>query len=246
MTGRGRSDLRVYPSPLDVAEAVADLFAGAARDAMRERGRFCVALAGGRTPRAAYELLGAEERREAIDWRRVSVYFGDERCVPPESADSNYKMALEALLSKVSIPPRNVHRMHGEEQPARAARAYAKTLIETMGESPRFDLILLGMGEDGHTASLFPGTDPHADEDQLVRAPFVEQLGEHRLTVTPLVINNARHIGIAVESERKSATLALVLSGPLNPIKYPVQAVAPVDGKLEWFADRAAAEKLPP
>jgi 6-phosphogluconolactonase len=240
VTDRARGDLRVFESPPEVAAAVADLFVSAANDAIRQRGGFFVALAGGRTPRAAYELLGADERREAIDWLRVHVYFGDERCVPPESAESNYRMAFEALLSKVPIPPRNVHRMHGEEQPPRAARAYAQKLVETMAELPRFDLLLLGMGADGHTASLFPGTDPRTDEDLLVRAPFVEQLGEHRLTLTPLVINNSRQVAIAVEGAAKAPALAAVRDGPYDPLRYPAQIVAPSDGKLQWLVDRAA------
>lgn len=243
MTASGRGDLRIYESRQAVAAAVADLFAAAARDAIRDRGRFFVALAGGKTPRAAYELLAAQ-KRNAIDWQHVHAYFGDERCVPPESDDSNYKMAFDAFLSKVAIPAHNVHRMHGEEQPERAARAYAQLLIESMGEAPRFDLMLLGMGEDGHTASLFPGTDPRTDEEQLVRAVFVEKYGVHRLTVTPAVINNARRVAIAVEGAAKSAALRAVREGPYDPVRFPVQIVNPGDGELTWLADKAAAEQL--
>ncbi len=241
MTERARGELRVYETPNAVAEALADLCVADARAAIEARGSFFVSLAGGRTPQAAYALLAGTERRDAIDWPRVFIYFGDERCVPPESDESNYKMAFEAFLSKVPIPPRNVHRMHGEDEPARAARAYAQLLVETMGELPRFDLVLLGMGEDGHTASLFPGTDPRTDEEQLVRAVFVEQFETHRLTLTPLIINISRHVTIAVEGAAKAPTLHAVREGRYDPIKYPVQIVSPHDGKLTWLADKAAS-----
>ena len=244
MTGRGRGELRVYETPEALAAALADLFVEDARAAIEARGAFFVSLAGGRTPQAAYSLLAVSERRDVIDWPRVFIYFGDERCVPPESDESNYKMAFESFLSKVPIPPRNLHRMHGEDEPARAARAYAQVLVETMGELPRFDLMLLGMGEDGHTASLFPGADPRAEEDQLVRAFFVEQFETHRLTITPLVINNSRHVTIAVEGAAKAPTLHAVREGPYDPVTYPVQIASPRDSDLTWLVDKAAASML--
>ena len=242
MTARARGELRVLESPQAVAAALADVFVAEARLTIEARGTFFVVLAGGRTPQAAYALLAGAERRDAVDWTGVLIYFGDERCVPPESEDSNYKMAFDSFLSKVPIPPRNVHRMHGEDEPARAARAYAQVLVETMGELPRFDLVLLGMGEDGHTASLFPGTDPRTDEDQLVRAVLAEAREPHRLTLTPLVINNSRRVTIAVEGAPKAQTLRAVREGPYDPVKYPVQIVSPHDGDLIWLADKAAAE----
>lgn len=241
MTARPRGELRVFEALRALAAATADLFVAEANVAIETRGSFCVALAGGRTPQAAYALLAGAEGRNAVDWSRVLIYFGDERCVPPENDDSNYKMAFDSLLSKVALPPRNVHRMHGEEEPARAARAYAQVLVETMGELPRLDLVLLGMGADGHTASLFPGTDPRTDQDQLVRAVVTEARDPRRLTLTPLVINNSRHAVIAVEGAAKAQTLRVVREGPYDPLKYPVQIVAPDDGKLTWLADRAAA-----
>jgi len=244
VTERARSELRVFETPQAVAAALADLFVESAKSAIEERDSFFVALAGGRKPRAAYDLLAEKGRSGSVDWGRVFVYFSDERCVPPESDDSNYKSAYDAFLSRVAIPPVNIQRMHGEDEPARAARAYAQTLVSTIGELPRFDLLLLGMGEDGHTASLFPGTDPRTDEDQLVRAPFVSQLCQHRLTMTPVVINNSRHVAITVEGEKKAATLHAVLDGPVKPEIYPVQSVAPGDGELTWLADTAAAAGL--
>ena len=244
MSERARGELRIYETPEAVAAALADLFVEDARSAIETRGSFFVALSGGRTPQAAYALLAGIERCEEVDWPHVFIYFGDERGVPPENDDSNYKMAFEAFLSRVSIPAQNVHRMHGEDEPARAARAYAQTLVQTMGEMPRFDLMLLGMGADGHTASLFPGTDPQTDEDQLVRAVLVEDFAPHRLTVTPLVINNSRHIAIVAEGAAKASTLQAVREGPYDPVKYPVQIVSPNDGELTWLVDKAAAASL--
>lgn len=242
MSAQDRGELRVFETPQAVAAALADLFVESARSAIEMHGTFFVALAGGRTPRAAYELLAEKERSGSLDWGRVFVYFSDERCVPPESSDSNYKSAADAFLSRVPLPPVNIHRMHGEDDPARAARAYAQMVVSTMGDGPRFDLMLLGMGDDGHTASLFPGTDPYADEDELVRAPFVPQLNAHRLTMTPRVINNSRHVAITVEGEKKAATLRAVFTGPIEPERYPVQSVSPADGDLTWLADKAAAQ----
>jgi 6-phosphogluconolactonase len=241
---RNCGEFRIYETSQQLEEALADLFVGDAREAIRQRGAFFVALSGGRTPRAAYALLAGNDRRDAIDWHNVFIYFGDERCVPPESDESNYKIAFDALLSKVPIPPQNVHRMHGEDEPARAARAYAQMLVETMGEAPRFDLILLGMGADGHTASLFPEMDPNDGDEQLVRAVYVEKLGAYRLTLTPRVLNNARHVAIALEGSEKAPALRDVREGPYDPTAHPVQIVSPRDGVLTWLVDKSAAPDL--
>jgi len=241
VTAPHRGELRIFDGPQAVAAALADLFAGEARAAIKSQGKFFVALAGGKTPQAAYALMAGTERRKDIEWVRVFIYFGDERCVPPESDESNYKMAFESFLSKVPVPPQNVHRMHGEDDPARAARAYAQVLAETMGEQPVFDLMLLGMGDDGHTASLFPGSDPRTDEEQLARAVFVEKYSVHRLTLTPLVINNSKRVAIAVEGAAKAPALKAVREGAYEPVKYPAQIVSPLHGDLTWLADRAAA-----
>ncbi|MFN2449545.1 MAG: 6-phosphogluconolactonase [Candidatus Baltobacteraceae bacterium] len=195
------------------------------------------------SPRAAYALLAQEPWRGEVDWQRVRVFFGDERCVPPANAESNYKMADDTLLSKVPLPAQSVHRMRGEDDPAEAAQAYATLLIALLGEEPHFDLLLLGMGPDGHTASLFPGSDPRTDEAQLVRAVWVEKLKTHRITLTPAAINDARHIVIACEGAAKAEMLHEVREGAYDPAAHPVQIVSPASGLLEWFADRAAARR---
>ena len=245
MIERNLGDLQVFETPDEVAAALADAFVDDAAEAINQRGAFFVALAGGTTPKNAYRLLAEEPRRSRVDWNHVFVYFGDERCVPPDSADSNYKMASDAFLSKVPVPPDHVHRMRGETEPLQAAREYAALLIQTMGDLPRFDLVMLGMGPDGHTASLFPGTDPLSDNDRLVRAPYVDKLGAFRITITPLVINNARHVAIATEGLPKAPALYAVREGPFEPLVHPIQIVEPSNGRLTWLVDRAAAAELP-
>lgn len=244
MNERPRGELRVFETPDLVAHALADTFVEDATRAVSERGAFFVALAGGTTPRAAYTLLAQQPRLGTVDWNNVFVYFGDERCVPPDSSDSNYRMAHDTLLGKTGIPDSNVHRIHGEDDPQEAARSYASLLIETMGDSPRFDLIMLGMGPDGHTASLFPGTNPKIDDGRLVRAAYVEKMHSWRITFTPAVINNARHVVIATEGLPKAPALYAVREGPYDPLIHPIQIVAPVDGELTWLVDKAAAAQL--
>ena len=238
------SDLRIFEGPRQLEEALADVFVSGAQSSIEERGAFSVALSGGSTPKSAYELLARPERRDAVDWTRVLVYFGDERCVPPDDTESNYRMASEAFLSRVPLPPGNVFRMRGEDDPPAAASAYAQQLVERLGRPPRFDLVLLGMGPDGHTASLFPGSDPRLNEDELVRAVYVEKLHAHRLTLTPLVINNARHVAIAVSGLPKAPAVYAVLRGPHDPVTHPIQIVSPVAGTLTWLLDKAAAAQL--
>lgn len=245
MIERNRGDLTVFPTPQSLADAVAGVFVDDARRAITERGTFSVALAGGTTPKAAYKLLAQSPRRDAVAWDRVRIYFGDERCVGPESDDSNYKMARDAFIAAVGVPNENVHRMRGEDDPLAAARDYAAVLVQTLGDLPQFDLVMLGMGPDAHTASLFPGTDPYVDEELLVRAPYVEKLAAYRLTLTPLAINDARHVLIATEGLQKAPALYAVREGPYDPVEHPIQAVAPVHGRLSWYVDEAAAAELP-
>ncbi len=235
------SEIRVYPDPAAVAHALAELFVESAKEAIAKRGTFSVALAGGTTPKAAYQLLGAPPLSNALDWSKIRVFFGDERCVPPDDDRSNYKMAHDAFLAPAGVPAANVHRIHGEDDPQAAAEAYREELIAALGERPRFDLVMLGMGNDGHTASLFPGSDPLADDDKLVRAVYSESQQQWRITLTPKAINAARRVVFAVEGAAKAQTLALVREGPRNPAQFPSQIVAPEQGELIWLVDRAVA-----
>jgi 6-phosphogluconolactonase len=238
------ADIVVVDNEDALAERVADRFIGDARAAIASHGRFNVALAGGTTPKAAYGLLARDPRRGEIEWEKIRFFFGDERCVAPADDESNYKMARVAMFDPLRIDPANVFRMRGEDDPERAAAAYGDVLRAQLGQEPRFDLIMLGMGPDGHTASLFPGSSPATDDRLLVNAPFVPKFGTHRITFTPRVINNAGAVVIATAGPTKTDVLGHVLRGPYDPNTYPVQIVAPVHGTLTWYVDRAAAAKL--
>lgn len=238
------ADVIVLENEEALAEHVADRFIEDAEEAISMHGVFNVALAGGSTPKAAYELLGADPRRGEVDWEKVRFFWSDERCVPPTDDESNYKMAKLAMLDKLGIDPAHVHRMAGEDQPERAASSYADVIRRHLGPDPRFDLIMLGMGPDGHTASLFPGSSPATDDRLLVNAPFVPKFNTYRITFTPHLLNNARAVVIATAGPSKTDVLERVLRGPYDPNTYPVQIVAPAGGSLTWYVDRVAAAKL--
>lgn len=247
-TGGSRS-VRVYEDATALARAAADLFAAAARAAVAQRGRFFVALSGGSTPRTLYQLLAAPPYRDQVDWSRTFVFWGDERCVPPDHPDSNYRMAREALLFHVPIPTSQVFRMPGEmADPAAAAALYEQSVRRAFalapGEWPRFDLVLLGLGPDGHTASLFPHTSALGVTDRLVVANRVEKLGTTRITLTAPVINSAAVVVFLVAGADKAEPLAAVLEGPRRPDDLPAQLIAPAHGELLWLVDRAAAAQL--
>ncbi len=239
-----RGELRIVRDAEAVAAAVADLFLDCARLALADRGSFRVALSGGNTPRRAYELLAQEPRIEQISWTDVFVYFGDERCVPPDDEQSNYRMARKAFLDFVPVPAHNVHRIHGEEEPGKAANEYASVLRADMGDKPKFDLILLGLGPDGHTASLFPGSPPDTDDSALVRAVYAQSQSMWRVTFTPEVINAAHTVAFAVEGSEKAEILRTVYEGAIDPTAYPAQIVKPDDGRLIWIVDTLAAGML--
>lgn len=239
-----RGDLQVCADSADLAQALADLIVTSANTAVVERGAFHIALSGGTTPKAAYELLAGNVLRAAVPWEKVSIYFGDERCVPPDDERSNYRMASRAFLDAVPIPRSNIHRIRGEIDPGLAANEYASALRADFGSTPQFDLILLGLGEDGHTASLFPGSDPDLDDGALVRAVYAQEQDMWRVTITPAVINGARRVAFAVEGTAKAPVLAAVYEGPRDPITYPAQIVEPASGGLTWLVDEAAASML--
>ncbi len=242
--------IRVYPSRRELARAAAHLFVECAREAVKARGRFTVALAGGSTPRDLYRSLADDEAlREAVWWPAVHVFWGDERHVPPTHDDSNFGMAREALVGRVPIPDSQVHRILAEGPDAETvAREYEDTIREAFGladrEWPRFDLILLGMGEDGHTASLFPRSPALHEAARLVAAPFVEELDGFRITLTPPVLNHARAVVVLVAGEKKATTLREVFEGPLSPERYPIQCLRASRGAVRWLVEAAAASAL--
>ena len=234
--------VNVYDNPEELAQAAAREFAARAEEAIDERGRFAVVLAGGSTPRATYELL-ARDYRDTIDWKEVHVFFGDERSVPPDDDDSNYKMARESLLDHVPIG--SVHRMQGELPPDEAAEAYEQDLRDFFGSEhlPRFDLILLGTGPDGHTASLFPETSALEVHDRLVVANPVLKLETTRITLTVPAINAARAVCFLVAGENKAGPVAEIVEGNPDPREYPASLIQPENGPV-WMLDRAAASGL--
>ncbi|MCA1730101.1 MAG: 6-phosphogluconolactonase [Actinobacteria bacterium] len=234
--------LHVYGEVRELSEAAASVFVEEARRAVEESGRFAVALAGGSTPKKAYEILASEYGEpEDLDWSRVHVFFGDERTVPPDHEDSNYRMARGALLCHV--PVGSVHRMRGELDPPEAAALYEEELKSFFGGPPRFDLILLGIGEDGHTASLFPGTPALDAHDRWTVENPVEKLGAIRLTLTVPAINAARKIIFLVAGEGKAEVLEKILEGDADPHNYPAKLIQPEGGAV-WMADRAATQLL--
>jgi 6-phosphogluconolactonase len=225
--------------------AAADEVVGLAADAIGRRGRFDWVLAGGKTPEELYTLLASRDYRSRVDWSRVHFYWGDERCVPPDHADSNYRMARASLLEPLQPPPQNVHRMQGELEPALAAERYEAELRACLdppeGSFPAFDLILLGMGADGHTASLFPGSPGLAETRRWVVANPVEALATTRLTLTLPVLNAAASVLFLVAGADKAERLKEVLSGTSNPV-LPSQRVRPRGAEPHWFVDGAAGK----
>jgi 6-phosphogluconolactonase len=238
--------LIVTPDAATLAERAARSFTAHAAVAIAARGRFTVALSGGSTPRAIFHRLASEPFRAAVDWNNVFIFWGDERSVPPDHAESNYRMAREALLDPLEIPQKNYYRMEAEHGAGDAATRYRRTLVEFFGEGefPRFDLIHLGMGDDGHTASLFPETAALAVADVSVTANPVEKLSTERITFTAPLINQARSVEFFVAGASKAAPLAAVLEGPAQPHILPSQLVRPTPGDLTWFVDASAAAKL--
>jgi 6-phosphogluconolactonase len=224
-------------------------FIALARDAIVQSRRFTVALSGGLTPKALYSLLASAEYREKIDWPWVHLFWGDERCVPPDHPESNFRMTREALLARVHLPAENIHRMTGEIEPGQAAAAYEAELQKFFGlaggDVPRFDLIFLGLGEDGHTASLFPGSTALEEKDRLVATAYVDRLQAHRLTLTLPVINAAAQVTFLVAGQNKVGIVKELLGSDGSTANYPAAKINPLDGRLTWLIAADAAALLP-
>jgi 6-phosphogluconolactonase len=236
--------IRILKNPQELFEAAGDEFAAQASGAVRARGRFTVALSGGSTPKSLYSLLATKPH---IPWDKICFFWGDERHVPPDHPDSNYRMAREALLSKVPVPQENIFRIHSEEKDAaRAAQQYEQTISDffhlSPGLFPRFDLILLGLGPDGHTASLFPESAALAERDRLVVANWVDKFKAYRITLTFPVLNAAACVIFLASGADKAEILREVLEN--SSAHLPAQNVRPTDGKLFWLVDSAAAAAL--
>lgn len=258
LTQEGRA-IRIYKDADELALKAARHFARLADQYVVGCGRFTVALSGGSTPKAMFAQLAAEPYLSTVPWSQTWIFWGDERCVPPDHQDSNYRMTREALLSKVPVPEANVFRIAAENpDPEKAAEAYSTQLREffLMGPGrlntataplaalPRFDLVFLGMGADGHTASLFPGTTALHAGEKIAVANYVEKFNAHRITLTAATINNARNVTFLAAGADKAGTLKDVLEGAYQPEKYPSQLIRPGNGSLLWMIDEAAAAGL--
>lgn len=241
-------EIRILTTPQELFGAAAEETVRAANEAVAQRGRFSIALAGGSTPKSLYNLL-ATNARNSLPWDRMFFFWGDERHVPPTDPDSNYRMADESMLSKIPVAPGNVFRIKTENPDAAAvAEDYEQTLRKffalTAGQFPRFDLILLGMGPDGHTASLFPGTAALQEKSRLVVANWVEKMKASRITLTLPVLNAAAEVAFVVSGTDKAPALHGVLESDAPGEQYPAKLVRPSNGKLIWLIDRAAASQL--
>ena len=243
--------IRTYPDLESVSHAAAEEFTDIGRAAIAETGRFAVVLAGGSTPRRLYERLADTPFRAQIAWDKVEFFWGDERAVSPQHPDSNYRMANDAMLKHLNIAETRIHRMPAEQPDLdTAARDYQAEIatvfgLTSSGPVPRFDLLLLGMGTDGHTASLFPNGGDSIESERWVISTHIPASDSHRLTLTPLVINNARRVLFLVTGADKAETLAQVLNGPYEPARLPAQLIRPVSGNITWLIDENAARQLP-
>ena len=240
-----KPEIVVVPDPAAVAREAAQHLADLAQEAVESRGRFSATLSGGSTPGALYSLLVEEPYRGQIPWKQVHLFWGDERCVPPDDAGSNYRLADEALIAHVPVPSENVHRVRGELEPRTAARTYVKTLHDFFcGPRTRFDLVLLGLGSDGHTASLFPGSAALRDTERLVVAveAHYQDRPSYRVTLTLSAINTARQVWFLVTGSEKAGIVQAVLEGPDSGL--PAQQIRPMAGQLTWLLDAAAAVRL--
>lgn len=233
--------VRVFPDRAALARAAAMHFVELARSAIELQGRFSVALSGGTTPEPMYRLLAAPKFTSQIDWQRVHLFWSDERCVPPDDPASNYNMAWNSFISQIPIPKGHIHRIRGEEVPAVAAERYEQELKDHFkGGSTRFDLILLGLGEDGHTASIFPGSVAVAEYKRLVVVAHHPRTRQQRITITLLAINAAANVTFLVAGESKREMMKQVLSGLKSPDEIPAIGVHPRDGTLLWLCDQTA------
>ena len=251
MSVAAQREIRILKDGAAIARRAAEIFVEAAQSAVARSGSFTVALAGGSTPKILYSLLATDPGlRAKLPWDKMQLFFGDERHVGPDDSQSNYKMACDTMIGKAPIKPEQVHRMKGELPDAdQAARQYQQELQKHFqlkdGQLPRFDLVLVGMGDEGHCLSLFPGTKAlHPAAGRTVVSNWVGKLFAQRITITAPVASNAAMILFTVTGKEKSLALKAVLEGPYEPEQLPSQLLQPTDGKLVWLVDQAAGAML--
>lgn len=236
---------RVFADADALMRGAAEFFLEHAGRAISKHGRFSVALSGGNTPKRAYEILATEAYRSRVDWGRVHFFWGDERCVPPDDSRSNYRMTREALLDHLSLKPEQVHRVRGELPPPEGAKDYESALASYFGAGPvRFDLVLLGLGTNGHTASLFPKTPVLHELKRRAAEVYVAELDMWRVTLTAPVLNAAATAAFLVSGADKADVVREILRGPRDPERLPAQLIRPETGECVWLLDAPAAARL--
>lgn len=242
----------IVPDAASLAERAAREVLADAERAVAASGHFTLVLSGGNTPRRLYERLATSPYLERMPWDRTHVFWGDERHVPPDHAESDYRMAFEAMLAKVPLAPERIHRIEAElADAAEAAARYEATIRQVFASfgrasdgPPSFDLVLLGLGADGHTASLFPGSAAIDEPRAWVAAPYVAKFGTHRITLTPRVLDAAAHVMFLVSGTDKAEAVHAAKRGPIDPRWHPSQAIQPTSGRLTWLLDAGAAARL--
>lgn len=251
-------ELQVYSDPQQLSQAAAKWIAGLIAETLKVRDRFTIALSGGSTPKLLHKILAAAPYKDQIDWSKMHIFWGDERAVPFEDDRNNAKMAYDTLLNFVPVPPSQIHVMRTDIGPEESATEYEKVLhqyFDADGSKPSttgapatlpnsFDLVLLGMGDDGHTLSLFPGTAIVHEEKAWAKAFFLPAQDMYRITLTKTIVNRSAHIAFLTTGTGKAHALREVLKGAYNPDLYPSQEIKPVNGELHWFVDEAAAASL--
>ncbi|KUJ59920.1 6-phosphogluconolactonase [Flavobacteriaceae bacterium CRH] len=234
--------IQIYNNTEEINTVAADLFTAAAQKAIAEKGKFTAVLTGGSSPAGIYKLLASDAYKTKIDWSKVFIFWGDERWVPLNDDLSNAKMSYSALLSHVPIPSENIFEMYKDGvTPEDYAVTYEQSIRKVLGEEGKFDLILLGMGDDGHTASLFPGQAVLDEQEKWVAAYYLEPQKMHRITLTAPIINKAEKIIVVAFGEKKAPALKEVTTGAFNPSTYPMQLIKPVSGELLFLVDKSAA-----
>lgn len=241
-----RVEVQIFSDLMAISQKAAEMFVLLTRESISEKGRFAVAISGGSTPKRFYSLLGSAAYRDQIDWPSVHFFWADERCVPKEDEENNFKLASETFLSRVPVPDRNIHRIKGEKGPEIGTKDYGgriRSFFGTLG-LPVFDLILLGMGEDGHTASLFPGSKILQERERLAVPVYLERPGVDRITLTLPVLNNASQILFLVSGSSKAEAVRSVLEGGKASRRFPASLIRPLHGSVTWLIDEEAASNL--
>ena len=237
--------IHTYNDPDELSFAVADWMIYQISDALKKNGRFTVALSGGSTPQRLYSILAKESYSQKIDWSKVHIFYGDERVVPFEDKRNNAKMTYDTLLNHVPIPASQIHIMKTDIDPEEAARQYESILHDYFDHTETtFDVTLLGMGDDGHTLSVFPGSELIEDKAGWARAIYVPDQSMYRITLTPALVNKSTAVAFLTTGANKSVTLQQVIKGAFNPQQYPSQLICPPNGELYWFIDKEAAKDI--